>query len=74
MVRDLNTMVTQQGEQLETIDGVLRSAQTKTEQAYDELRGAEDYQKKARKRKCCIIVILLIVITAVVLGVWQLAK
>ncbi len=74
MARDLNTMVHEQGEQLTHIDDVLTSAHNKTEQAYEELKGAEDYQRKARKRKCCIMIILLIVIAAVVLGIWQIAK
>jgi syntaxin 7 len=67
MYKDLQLMVNEQQENIDSIDGSITQAKEKTEAAHKELLEAEEYQKKSRKKKCCMLFIMLAVIAAIVI-------
>lgn len=70
IMTELASMVHQQGETINTIEGNVESAALNTEAGKDQLAKARDYQQKYRKKLCCLVVILLIVATAIGLIVY----
>lgn len=67
--KDLGALVTQQGEQLDTIEENVSQLQGNTKQASRELNKAHDYQKRKSKWSCIFLVALIIVVLVVVLAV-----
>jgi hypothetical protein len=76
-VGDLNVLftqvaqiVTEQGEQLETIENNVENVRTDTRGADYELRSAARYQRQARSKACCLLLILAVILTIVLLAVF----
>lgn len=67
MFNDLQTLVVDQGEFIDNIEGNITAAKNKTAAAHGELVQAEKYQKSGRKKTCCLLVILVVVVAVVVL-------
>jgi syntaxin 1B/2/3 len=67
MSQDLQTMVHEQQEGIDSIDGSIVQAKDKTEAAHKELLEAEEYQKKSRKKKCCVLFMVLAVVAVIVI-------
>jgi t-SNARE complex subunit (syntaxin) len=67
--RDLGTMVSRQGDQLDVIDANVENVAQDHKAAHLELRSAAKYQKGARNRACCLLLILAVVLTVVLLAV-----
>lgn len=70
MYKDLQSMVHEQQEHIDTIDGSIFKAKDKTEAAHNELLSAEEYQKKSRKKKCCMLFIVLGAVATVVMVIF----
>jgi len=68
MFVDLQSLVVEQGEIIDRIDGNVSDARDETEAATQQLLQAEQHQKTARKRQCCLLFLVLAIVTAVVLG------
>src|SRR4051794_19689464 len=76
-VGDLNVLfqqvaqiVSEQGEQLETISDNVEDVRDNTRGGERELRAAARYQKNARSKACCLLLILAIIFTIVLLAVF----
>lgn len=76
-VGDLNVLfqqvaqiVTEQGEQLDTIAENVEDVRTDTRGADYELRSAARYQRQARSKACCLLLILAVILTIVLLAVF----
>lgn len=76
-VNDLNVLFTQvaqivseQGEQLDSIVDNVESVRTDTRGADYELRSAARYQKNARSKACCLLLILAVILTIVLLAIF----
>jgi len=74
MFRDLQSMVQQQQEGIDSIDQSIEQAADKTKAGHEELIQAESYQKKARRKKCCMLFLLLAALALIVVGVVVLNK
>lgn len=75
-VGDLNVLfqqvaqiVSEQGEQLDTIANNVEYVRTDTRAADVELRSAARYQKNARSKACCLLLILAVILTLVILAI-----
>ncbi|KAL8380870.1 hypothetical protein RB595_005252 [Gaeumannomyces hyphopodioides] len=76
-VNDLNVLFTQvaqivseQGEQLDSIVDNVENVRTDTRGADYELRSAARYQKNARSKACCLLLILAVIFTIVLLAIF----
>lgn len=76
-VGDLNVLfqqvaqiVTEQGEQIDTIADNVENVRTDTRGADYELRSAARYQKNARSKACCLLLILAVILTIVLLAIF----
>lgn len=76
-VGDLNVLfqqvaqiVTEQGDQLDTIEGNAYNVRNDTQGADVELRSAARYQKNARSKACCLLVVLLVILTIILLAIF----
>ncbi|KAH7039851.1 t-SNARE [Microdochium trichocladiopsis] len=76
-VGDLNVLfqqvaqiVSEQGEQLQTIENNAISVRDDTRGADYELRSAARYQKQARGKACCLMLIIAVILTIVLLAVF----
>ncbi|GAP88667.1 putative snare domain-containing protein [Rosellinia necatrix] len=76
-VSDLNVLfqqvaqiVSEQGEQLQTIEGNAVNVRDDTRGADQELRSAARYQKNARSKACCLLLVLVVIMTIVLLAVF----
>ena len=76
-VGDLNVLfqqvaqiVSEQGEQLQTIEENATNVRDDTRGADYELRSAARYQKNARSKACCLLLILAVILTIVLLAVF----
>lgn len=76
-VNDLNVLfsqvaqiVSEQGEQLDTIVDNVENVRTDTRGADYELRSAARYQKNARSKACCLLLILSVILTIVLLAIF----
>lgn len=67
MFKEMQSIVHEQGEKLDTIENNISVAHEQLDQAHDELVEAEDYQRKARRKKCLLILILVIVCAVIIL-------
>ena len=67
--RDLGTLVTQQGDEIDTFENNISNLSTNTKQAGDELVAANEYQRKRRNCSFCVLVVLIIVLLVIVLAV-----
>ncbi|KAJ9144829.1 t-SNARE [Coniochaeta hoffmannii] len=75
-VGDLNVLfqqvaqiVSEQGEQIDTIAYNAENVQTDTRAADVELRSAARYQKNARSKACCLLLILAVILTIIILAI-----
>jgi t-SNARE complex subunit (syntaxin) len=66
LFRDLQVLVTVQGETLDVIERRVANARDHTAGGNEELVGAEGYQRKARRRLCCIVAIAVAVVSAII--------
>lgn len=62
-------IVSEQGEQLQTIENNAISVRDDTRGADYELRSAARYQKAARGKACCLMLIIAVIFTIVLLAV-----
>ncbi|KAI0389136.1 t-SNARE [Xylariaceae sp. FL0594] len=76
-VSDLNVLfqqvaqiVSEQGEQLQTIENNAVNVRDDTRGADVELRSAARYQKNARSKACCLLLVLAVIMTIVLLAVF----
>ncbi|RDW60766.1 SNARE protein [Coleophoma cylindrospora] len=69
LFRDVAHIVSEQGEQLDTIAANVDDTRTDTRNADQELRSAARYQKNARSKACCLLLILAVILTIVILAV-----
>lgn len=76
-VSDLNVLfqqvaqiVSEQGQQLETIENNAVNVRDDTRGADHELRSAARYQKNARSKACCLLLVLAVIMTIVLLAVF----
>ncbi|KAL8409552.1 hypothetical protein RB594_007845 [Gaeumannomyces avenae] len=76
-VNDLNVLFTQvaqivseQGEQIDSIVDNVENVRTDTRGADYELRSAARYQKNARSKACCLLLILAVILTIVLLAIF----
>lgn len=76
-VGDLNVLfqqvaqiVSEQGEQLQTIEDNATNVRDDVRGADYELRSAARYQKNARSKACCLLLILAVILTIVLLAVF----
>lgn len=67
--RDLGTMVTQQGDLVDSIEANVDNTATQTQVASNELAKAQRYQRKSRNRMLCLLMILGVILTIVILSV-----
>jgi t-SNARE complex subunit (syntaxin) len=67
--QDINTLVLQQGEQLDNIEANVGNVAADTAGAAEELTTAADYQRKAGKRAACLMIILGVVVCVVLVAV-----
>lgn len=67
MFQEMQNIVQEQGEKLDTIDNNIAVIHEQMDQAHDEIVEAEEYQNKARKKKCMLILILVTVIAVIIL-------
>lgn len=63
---DMSVLVESQGELLDQIEYTVAQSVNYTGKAVEELRTANQYQKKVRKKMCCVIVTVIIVIVVIV--------
>ncbi|CAN7999000.1 unnamed protein product [Ixodes hexagonus] len=72
--KDLATLVHEQGETINSIEGNIESTQINTGQAVDQLRSAAHYQKKYRKKACCLLVLVIIIVVTLSLVIYFSAR
>lgn len=70
LFRQVAQIVSEQGEQLETIESTAINVRDDTRGADYELRSAARYQKNARSKACCLLLILAVILTIVLLAVF----
>jgi t-SNARE complex subunit (syntaxin) len=70
LFRQVAQIVSEQGEQLETIESNAINVRDDTRGADYELRSAARYQKNARSKACCLLLILAVILTIVLLAVF----
>ncbi|KAI9158663.1 Syntaxin-12 [Paramyrothecium foliicola] len=70
LFRQVAQIVTEQGEQLGTIEDNVENVRTDTRQADIENRQAARYQKAARNKSCCLLLILAVILTIVLLAIF----
>jgi t-SNARE complex subunit (syntaxin) len=70
LFRQVAQIVSEQGEQLETIESNAINVRDDTRGADYELRSAARYQKNARSKACCLLLILAVILTIVMLAVF----
>ena len=63
---DMSPLVESQGELLDQIEYTVSQSVNFTGKAVEELRSANQYQKRVRKKMCCIICVILIVIVSII--------
>jgi t-SNARE complex subunit (syntaxin) len=68
LFRDVAHIVSEQGEQLDTIAANVDNTRTDTRGADLELRSAARYQKNARSKACILMLILAVVVTIILLA------
>ncbi|XP_038616322.1 t-SNARE domain-containing protein 1 [Tachyglossus aculeatus] len=72
IIKDLASMVYEQGDTIDSIEGNLETAASNVESANEQLAKASRHQQRARKMKCCLIssgmtVLLIIIIIIAIL-------
>lgn len=66
--KDLGTLVTQQGDQIDTVEDNITNMSTNTRTAGDELVKANEYQRKKRKMSMCVLGVLITVLLVILIG------
>ena len=66
---DMSVLVESQGELLDQIEYTVSQSVNYTGKAVEELRTANQYQKKVRKKMCCLILIVLIVLVVIIVPI-----
>jgi len=70
LFRDVAHIVSEQGEQLDTIAANVDNTRTDTRGADLELRSAARYQRNARSKACMLLLILAVILTIILLAVF----
>lgn len=70
LFRQVAQIVSEQGEQLATIEDNVENVHTDTRQADIENRQAARYQKAARNKSCCLLLVLAVIVTIVLLAIF----
>lgn len=70
LFRQVAQIVSEQGEQLQTIEDNAINVRDDTRGADIELRSAARYQKQARGKACCLLLIMAVIMTIVLLAVF----
>jgi len=70
LFRDVAHIVSEQGEQLDTIAANVDNTRTDTRGADTELRSAARYQRNARSKACMLLLILAVILTIILLAVF----
>lgn len=70
LFQQVATIVTEQGEQLDTIADNVENVRTDTRGADYELRAAARYQRNARSKACCLLLILAVILTIILLAIF----
>lgn len=68
--KDLASIVHEQGDVIDTIEGNIENAQQNTSQAVEQLRSAANYQRKYRQKTCCLLVLVVVVAAVVALVIY----
>ncbi|CAB4003307.1 t-SNARE domain-containing 1 isoform X1 [Paramuricea clavata] len=68
--RDLASIVHDQGEVVDSIEGHVIRAHDDVENANEQLQKASVYRRKARKKKCCLLLILLIILAIIAIIIY----
>lgn len=66
--KDLGTLVTQQGEQIDSVEDNITDLATNTHSAVDELAKANEYQRKKRNMSLCVLIALIAVLAVVLIA------
>lgn len=66
--KDLGTLVTQQGEQIDSVEDNVTDMAANTRSAVDELVSANEYQRKKRNWSMCVLAVLIIVLVVILLA------
>ncbi|XP_015267740.1 PREDICTED: t-SNARE domain-containing protein 1-like, partial [Gekko japonicus] len=73
IIKDLASMVYEQGETVDSIEANLETAASNVESANEQLAKASHYQRRSRKMKCCFIstglVVLLVIVIIITVSV-----
>lgn len=72
--KDLNVLVIEQGERLDTIEDNMASADERVQEGVVQLKSAQKYQKSAKKKICCLLVIVAIIAAVMVLILLEVLK
>jgi t-SNARE complex subunit (syntaxin) len=67
--KDLGTLVTEQGTQIDAVEENISNLATNTERASKQLTKADQYQRSRRKWSCCVLMVLIVVVLVVTLAV-----
>ncbi|EOO03616.1 putative snare domain protein [Phaeoacremonium minimum UCRPA7] len=70
LFQQVATIVTEQGEQLDSIADNVENVRTDTRGADYELRAAARYQRNARSKACCLLLILAVILTIILLAIF----
>lgn len=65
--KDLGTLVTQQGEQVDSFEDNITDIAGNTRNAVDELLAANEYQRKRRNWSMCVLIVLIVVLVLIFL-------
>ncbi|XP_048363891.1 t-SNARE domain-containing protein 1 [Sphaerodactylus townsendi] len=73
IIKDLASMVYEQGDTIDSIEANLETASSNVESANEQLAKASQHQRRARKMKCCFIsaglVVLLVIVIIITVSV-----
>lgn len=67
--KDLGTLVSQQGAQLDTVEDNISNLAQNSENASKQLKKADEHQRKRRNWSCCVLLVLAVVLTIILLAV-----
>lgn len=74
IIKDLASIVTDQGQQIESIENQAEASSSSTKQAVQELKKAVDRQRGTREKLCCMLTAAVIVLCFVILPQMQMLQ
>lgn len=72
--RELGVMVSEQGDQIDSIEANIETACARVEGGYEQLKKAETYQKRSRKKMCLLLLFLIIIVAVIVIIIVEVVK